>query len=420
MDYDNTETPIDLAHPERSNWIVVAAGFVLVLILYGAYYSFGVFLKPMLDDLGWSRAVTTGATSSTYLIVHGIFAIVMGHLSDKYGPRWVVMSGTILIALGYALTSQINAVWQLYVYFGVLVGIGMGAAYVPPLATVAKWYTFRRGLVLGVVAAGVGMGQIILPPFLKFLITEFGWRDSFVITGIMTCVFGLPAAMLLKNPPLTTNKDSENAIEPESDWSTRQAVRAAPFWLLLIIFAALVFGTNIVMQHLVAHIEDNGFDPIPAALVLTFIGVSGIFGRVISGGLADKIGSKMVAVICLAIQILAFFSLIQAGELWEFYIVGILYGLGYGGTLPLIIKMGAEFFGTTSGGAILGMLLFGASIGGAIGVPLAGHIHDVTDDYAIAFLIAGTVIIAASVINLILKPPQKKGSEPKNWHYSSD
>jgi len=406
---NNTETSIEPTRPDRSNLVVVAAGFVLVLILYGAYYSFGVFLKPMLDDLGWSRAMTTGATSSTYLIVHGIFAIIMGHLSDKYGPRWVVAGGTIFIALGYVLTSQINAVWQLYLYFGVFVGIGMGAAYVPPLATVAKWYTLRRGLVLGVVAAGVGVGQIILPPLLKYLIIEFGWRDSFVIMGMMTCILGLPAALLLKNPPHTSNTVNENVPEPEPDWSVQQAIRTSSFWLLLGIFAALVFGTNIVMQHLVAHVEDNGFDPIPAALVLTFIGASGIFGRVISGGFADKIGSRIVAAICLALQILAFYSLIRADELWEFYIVGILYGLGYGGTLPLIIKMSTEFFGTTSGGTIFGILLFGAAIGGAIGVPLAGHIHDVTDDYAIAFLIAGTIIIAASVINLILKPPHKNG-----------
>ncbi len=390
----------------RSGWIVAAAGFVLVLILYGAYYSFGVFLKPMLDDLGWSTAMTTGATS-LYLVVHGALAIVMGHLSDKYGPRWVVTIGTLLIALGYILISQVSAPWHLYMCFGVLVGIGMGAAYVPPLATVTKWFVVRRGLVLGIVAAGVGMGQVILPPLLKYLIDVFDWRDVFVILGVITCVFGVPAALMLRNPPDgSLNANVENSGESQGDWPVGKAIRTSSFWLLMGVFVALVFGTNIVMTHMVAHIEYNGFDPVPAALTLTLIGVSGIFGRIISGGGADIFGNRAMVAICLSLQVLVFGALIWIDQLWSFYLIGVIYGLGYGGILPLVIKMSSEFFGTTSAGAIFGILLFGASIGGAIGVPLAGHIYDVTEDYALAFLIAMVVIVVAFIINLVLKPPR--------------
>ncbi len=391
----------------RSRWIVVAAGFVLVLILYGAYYSFGVFLKPMLDDLGWSTAMTTGATS-LYLVVHGALAILMGHLSDKYGPRWVVAAGTLLIALGYILISQISAPWHLYMYLGVMVGIGMGAAYVPPLATVAKWFVNGRGLALGIVAAGVGVGQIILPPLLKYMITESGWRDAFVFIGVITCVVGVPAALMLKNPPDTVvNANDGNVAEFQDNWPVRKALKTSSFWLLLAVFAALVFGTNIVMTHLVAHIEYNGFEPVPASLTLTLIGISGIFGRIISGGGADRFGNRKMAAVCLGLQVLVFSMLIWIDQLWFFYLIGVIYGLGYGGTLPLVIKMSSEFFGTGSAGVIFGILLFGSSIGGAIGVPFAGYIYDVTEDYAFAFMISAIIITVAFIVNLFLKPPRE-------------
>lgn len=394
----------------RSGWIVVAAGFMLVLILYGAYYSFGVFLKPMLDDLGWSTAVTTGATS-VYLVVHGALAIAMGHLSDKYGPRWVVVVGAVLIAVGYVLISRINAPWHLYICLGVMVGIGMGAAYVPPLATVTKWFVTRRGLALGIVAAGVGVGQIILPPLLKYIITEFGWRDSFVIVGVATIIIGVPAALLLRNPPdIDENQLNNSYNDDQANWKIRKVLKTPSYWFLQGVFASLVFGTNLVMTHLVAHIEYNGFEPVPAALTLTLIGISGIFGRIISGAGADRFGNRAMVAICLSLQVIVFGTLIWIDQLWAFYLVGIIYGLGYGGTLPLVIKMSSEFFGTSSAGAIFGILLFGASIGGAIGVPLAGYIHDVTDEYSTAFLIATIVIILAFIINLFLKPPQNSSA----------
>lgn len=383
-------------------WIIVAAGFVLVLILYGAYYSFGVFKNPILDDLGWSDTAYSGA-HAVYLIVHGVLAIIMGRLCDKYGPRWVVAFGVILIALGYGLTSQINAPWQFYIYLGLLIGIGMGAAYVPPLVTVAKWFDERRGLALGVAAAGVGVGQIALPPLLKLLINDIGWRDSLLVLGAITCVLGIVAAFYLKNPPNAT--DSKNEI------STKKAIRTQSFWFLLCVFACLVFGTNMIMQHLEPHVEDSGIGDIPASLVITVIGISGICGRILSGYTSDKIGNKITATACLGLQVIVFFWLFKADQLWAFYVIAMLYGLGYGGTLPLIVKMSSEFFGTMSGGTIFGVLLAGASVGGAAGVFSTGIIHDATDEYFWAFFIAGTVIVFASIINLILKPPENSQTD---------
>jgi len=222
------------------SWTIVTAGFFLVFILYGTFYSFGVFVKPMSMGLGWSRATTTGVVS-VYMVLHGIFSIITGRLTDRYGPRLIVAISVLLVALGYALSFRINAPWQLYTYFGLLVGIGMGAAFVVPIATVTRWFTHNRGLAVGIVASGVGAGQVILPPFIRYMITEFGWRTSFAIVGLMVCVVGIPAALFLKDPLRNmvyppNGKAHEARIKsggmtrPQGDWSMTEAIKTSSFF----------------------------------------------------------------------------------------------------------------------------------------------------------------------------------------------
>jgi len=398
-------------------WAIVTAGFFLVFILYGTYYSFGVFVKPMSMSLGWSRATTTGVVS-VYMILHGIFSIITGRLADRYGPRFIVTISALLVALGYGLSFRINAPWHLYTYFGLLVGIGMGAAFVVPVSTVTKWFTYNRGLALGIVAAGVGGGQVILPPLMRYMITEFGWRASFAIMGIMVCVVGIPAALFLRNPSrnmvyLPNGKahgariNSAGMTKPQDDWSVTEAIKTSSFHLLLCIFITLIFGIVIVTTHLVAHVEDIGIDPLRAAYVLTLIGGSGILGRIIIGRACDKIGSKTMLASCMIVQALLLFSLIRAENLWAFYVIATLFGLTYGGAIPAIIMRSSEFFGISSSGTIFGALICGSTAGAAIGAPFAGYIYDVTGGYSIAFLTGGIVLTVGSVLSFIVKPPKK-------------
>ncbi len=400
------------------SWVVVTAGFFLVFILYGTYYSFGVFVKPMSTGLGWSRATTTGAVA-VYMVLHGIFSIITGRLTDRYGPRLIVAISALLVAFGYGLSFRINTPWQLYIFFGILVGIGMGAAFVVPIATVTRWFTYNRGLALGIVASGVGAGQVILPPLIRYMITEFGWRASFAGMGIMICVVGIPAALFLRNPPRhmvhPPNGKSHGAgiksggiTKPQDDWSMTEAIKTSSFHLLLCIFIALIFGIVIVTSHLVAHVEDIGIDPLQAAYVLTLIGGSGILGRVMIGRACDIIGSKTMLASCMIVQALLLFSLIRAESLWAFYVIAALFGLTYGGAVPAIVMRISEFFGIRSSGTILGALLCGSTAGAGIGAPFAGYIYDVTGGYAIAFLTGGIVLTVGAILSFIVKPPEKK------------
>ncbi len=396
----------------RSPWIIVLSGFVLIFVLYGSYYCSGVFLRPMCEELGWTRAVTTGAIS-LYMVVHGGFSIIMGSLSDTYGPRIVVLISTIAVALSYSLIYYITEPWHLYVCLGIMVGIGMGSAYVPPVSTVAKWFVKNRGLALGVVASGVGVGQMVLPPVMRYMITAYGWRMSFVIMGCIVLMIGVPASLFLKHPDQQTsccnNESNHQDRDPHKNnlWTVKSAVKTTSFHLILAIFMSLVFGISIILSQLVAHAEDIGIDPIKAAFILTLIGIGGIIGRVAIGGLADRLGSKIILPLCLIPQCFLFLSLIWANELWEFYLIAVVYGLTYGGTLPSLLLMNSEFFGVTSSGTIYGILIFGATSGGAFGAPLAGYIFDITGNYAMAFMAGGIVLLAGAVLSFIVKPPRQ-------------
>ncbi len=401
-------------------WMIVTAGFFLILVLYGSYYSFGVFLKPMINDLGWTRAMTSGVIS-VYMVVHGLSSIITGSLSDKYGPRLIVGFCTLIVALGYILISGIKTSQDLYIYFGLMVGAGMGAAYVPPVAAVTRWFTSRSGLAIGIVGSGVGLGQMIYPPLIRYLISSYGWRTAFVIMGIIIGIIGLPAALLLKHPPknsaayagkdaLTTKKERIVMPDCQTDMSARKAIITRPFLMLLYIFMTLLFGISTIMAHLVAHVEDSGFEPMKAAFVITLIGAGGIIGRIVIGGAADRFGSKLTLSTCLAAQMLLFFMLIPAKQLRTFYLIGACYGLSYGGSIPNIIILNSKFFGTYSAGKIFGILFFGAMLGGAVGAPFTGYIYDITDEYSIAFFIGGILILTAYVLSIMIKPPDNNSS----------
>ena len=397
-------------------WDIVLAGFLIVMLLFGTYYCFAIFVKPISSELGWSRAVISWAIS-IYMFVHGASGILMGYLSDKYGARWVIAVNTLIIALGYYFMSKITEPVHLLLSFGLAIGFGMGAAYIPPISTVTKWFFLKRGLAIGIVAAGVGAGQIIFPPCTRYLVTTYGWRTSLGLMGLFVGVIGFPMAMLLKTPSINIAHKPSNSIQIKNnknnrakhkDYLFKEAVTTLPFILLLSIFTALVFGLSIVTIHLVAHVEDVGFSPVPAALVLTLIGGSGILGRIIIGGTADRHNPKILLPASLMLQAFLLFSLMWTDTLQGFYLIAVLYGLGYGGTLPLVIKMNTDFFGLSSSGTIFGALVFGATSAGAIGAPFAGYVYDKTGDYSVAFLTGSIVIFTGALLSLTIKPPEKQ------------
>jgi MFS family permease len=402
-------------------WVVVGACFIITGISYGIQYSFGVFFKPILEEFGWTRAMMSGVVS-VYMIVHGGSAIVMGGLTDKYGPRAVVAIGGFLMGLSLIITSRVEYVWEFYLSYGVLFGIGMGIAYVPLQSTVSRWFVAQRGLAMGIVAAGSGIGTLIFTPLSAYLIALWHWRNSYTVFGILIGIVVICLATLLRHSPqeadivpgrcLELGKGDENIkknIDTEEDGLTlRQAVATKPFWMLLISFGLLGAPLGMVMVHLVPYSTDIGIDKTIAAVFLGLIGGSSVLGRLIMGKLGDKVGGRNALLICIVLQLSCMLWLQVARSPWMIYLFAVVFGFSYGGWVPLLALMASEFFGLCSMGMITGVLVLSVTIGGAIGPTLAGYMYDLRSSYETAFIGGAIITMIAFFITLFMSSPVKK------------
>ena len=396
-------------------YIVVAFACLILTITQGTYYSFGVFFKPLSEDFGWTRAMTSGAFS-LMVVLHGFLYIFTGRLNDTKGPRFVLTVTGFFLGLGYILLSQINALWQLYLFYGVVVAVGISGGYIPLLSTASRWFVKRRGLMTGIVAAGTGFGTLLVPPIANWLISEYDWRTSYLVVGIVSIVVIVLAAQFLRRDPSQVGQlpygqeeEKANGINPTPiGLSLREAIRTKPFWLFALAMASFGVSLFVVMVHTVPHVTDLGFSAAKAASILAIIGASGIVGRVSFGGLSDRLGNKRTFIICFVLVAITLILLMVAKELWVFYLFAAVFGLAYGGWATVMAPLVADLFGLRSHGVILGSATFGATIGGAIGPVMAGRIFDVTGSYQLAFIICIIVSGIGLVAALLLKPASPK------------
>ncbi len=395
-------------------YVIVVAAFFVMVITSGAMYSFGVFVKPLIDEFGWSREVTAGVYS-TALFILGIFFMVTGRLNDRFGPRRVVAVCGIILGAGYALISKVDVIWQLYLFYGLVVAMGQSGAMIPLLSTVARWFVRKRGLMSGIVLAGVGVGQIIMPPLATHLISSYGWRMCYIIIGIISVVGMVILAQLLRRDPAQVGQlpdgDSEmqqkSSIPEAAGLSRNDAVHNRQFWMIFaayVCYGMLVQGT---MVHIVPHATDLGITAVVAASILSVVGGASIAGRIGMGSAGDRIGNRRALIYLFILAIASFIWLQFAQELWMLYIFAVLFGFAYGGLVSLESPLVANLFGMKAHGALLGLVHFGATIGGAASPLLAGRIFDATGSYQIAFLVVTGFIIAGLVLVSLLKPPKE-------------
>lgn len=392
-------------------YVIVAAAFSIVIIAHGAQYTFGIFFKPILTEFGWTSAATSGAFS-LYLVLWGLLSIFVGRLNDSFGPRIVMTASGFFLGLGYLLMSQVSVLWQLYLFYGVIIAIGMSGAWVPLISTVPKWFVKRRGLMTGIVTSGSGIGTILLSLAASRLISVYGWRISYMIVGSGVLVLLMLAAQFLRRDPQQigqlpygedeTKGESLNAQARE--FSLQEAIRTGQFWLVCAIFLCFGFILYTIMVHIVPHAIDLGISPIIAANIIVIIGGVNAVGRIIIGYSSDRIGVKPSLLISFILMGIALLWVMVAKEVWMFYLFAIIFGFGYGGLATLTSMVTAELFGVRSLGAIVGVVMFSFTLGGAIGPLLAGSIFDISGSYKPAFLASVAVSAAGIILSSVLKP----------------
>ena len=395
-------------------YIVVALALLILVLTYGARTSFGIFFKPMLTEFDWTRALTSGAFTLS-MVMQGVFGIIMGRLNDKFGPRFVLTSCCFFSGLGFLLMSQTGNVWQLYLFYGVIIGMGAGGIFVALFSTVSRWFVKNRGAMTGIVSAGIGIGTLVMSPLSNWLISIYNWRMSYIIVGSGVLVIGILASQFLKRDPSKigllpygqNERTKQESASGTEGLSLKEAVFTGQFWMAAIIFACLGYCIFTVNIHVVPHITDLGISAATAANILAATGGLQIIGGVTLGGAADRIGNRWAVAISFILITAAMFCLVPETKMWLLYLFMVCYGLGIGGGGAMEPMVVAELFGMKSNGLILGVVSFVFTIGGAIGPVVTGYIFDVRGSYQLAFLISAFTGVVGIILAVMLRPPKK-------------
>ena len=397
-------------------YIIVLACFLVQAIGVGTYIAFGVFFKPLLAEFGWSRATVSGASSLAYLLM-GTLGVAAGMVNDRFGPRTLMAVTALFYGAGYFLLSQVHAVWQLYLFYGLVVGIGLSPIDVIPMTVTARWFVRRRGIMTGLVKVGTGAGQMTMPLVAGLFILNYGWRRASLLIGLMVIVLLAGAGQLLRRDPAQMGQSPDGGeapvggrvAGPEAGLSLREAARTVPFWHFCVM-NFLVFGCMLtILVHIVPHGSDMGLDPMKAAGVLSTIGGMSMVGRLLTGFAIDRIGTRKSITLCFLLLISDFLWLQMAGNAWMLYLFAAAYGVAHGAYFTLISPMAAELFGIASHGTILGIAFFSGNLGGAIGPVAAGYVFDAARSYRPVFLILAGVAVVSLLLAAMLKPPRSKG-----------
>lgn len=396
-------------------YIIVLACFLIQGIGIGTFVAFGVFFKPLLGEFGWSRATISGASSLAFFLM-GFLGILAGKLNDKFGPRIIMTVTGVFYGSGHFLLSQLNSVWQLYLFFGLVVGIGLSSIDVIPLTTTARWFVRRRGMMTGLVKVGTGAGQLIMPLLASIFIIDYGWRYAYIFIGIIVLVFVIGSGQVLRRDPGQMGQlpDGGRKIPtgqldtPEGGLSLLEALRSGQFWMVCVISFLAGYCMLTILVHIVAHATDIGIEQIKSAGVLSTIGGVSMAGRLSTGIAIDRIGNTKSMTICFILLIASFLWLLVAREMWMLYLFGMVYGLAHGGFFTVLSPIVADLFGIGSHGVLFGIVAFSLTAGGAIGPVLAGHIFDIACSYQLVFLILAGVGIAGLFLTLFLKPAIQK------------
>ena len=404
----------------RYGYIILAACFVIAMVAEGVEDSFGVFFEPLLSEFGWTRAMTSGALSMATML-HIPILLLAGRLTDRFGPRLLLSTCGFFFGLGYLLMSRTNTIWQLYLCYGVIASIGFGLYWIPVASIIPRWFTRRRGLMMGIVTAGIGIGTSIIPPLANLLIYTYGWRSTYLIIGSINMgAIMISAQFLRRSPnqlcgllPGEPKLNQQGMAEKPREFSFREAIHARSFWMFATIFFSWALCLSIIMIHSVIHAIGLGMTPASAANILAIIGIAGIAGRIAFGRLSDVIGIKPALIISFALLSIDFMWLLVAREAWMLYLFAAVFGIAYGTIEVLQSPLMAELFGLNSLGSILGASTAFASIGFTIGAVLAGYIFDITGSYNIAFLICIAMGLIGTILNVFLPTSGDKRKQDK-------
>lgn len=390
-------------------WKIVGATFVTLFISVGfLFYAYGVFFLALEKEFGGSRlAISIGLAVMN--IAMGIIAPFLGRAVDTFSIRRIMLIGSTCMSVGFLLASQITALWQFYVLLGSLLGLGASLlGQLPSSTLVSNWFIKRRGTALGIATMGVSMSGVVMAPLTTWLIAEYGWRTTFAIFGCLAACVVIPLVRLIVvNRPEDIGLNPDNAPDHEMfeesfegegasprrtfvsaeypEFSTAATFRNPNFWGIVIAVALNFFSMGAILTHMIPHAKDLGITEIRASYVLTSCALTGVFGKLVFGYIADFVDTRLAFLTSMSFQAVGAVMLLFADTYPMLLVVGAIFGLGMGGIVPLWGSLIGEYFGRKSFGRVMGLMGPCMLPIQVTGVPFAGLVYDLTGDYALAY-----------------------------------
>ena len=394
-------------------YLIVGASSIIQMMFLSCMFAYGVLFKELESEFGWSRAAIAGAPSLMMLMM-GTLGIFLGRVNDVAGPRLLLTLTGVLYGVGFMLMYQMNSLWELYLFFGVMGGLGLASHDVATLSTVNRWFIRFRGLMTGIVKSGAGLGQVIGPIAASFLVITYGWRIACLLMGLFAMVGIVLASQLMRRDPegmqtlpLSEPHSNNRGPAPESaSLSFEEAWKTRSFWILCLAKFADLFCLVSVISHIVPHGIDLGLDPTVAVTVLSTIGGCSIIGRLVLGSLFDRIGPQKSLWICFSLLLLGLMLILHTEDSSLLFVFALIYGISHGGFFAVASPSVAHYFGTRSHGILFGTVLFFGALGGTVGPIATGRIYDLYQSYDNAFMMLMVLTCIGFLLTLGLKHPK--------------
>jgi MFS family permease len=397
----------------RYRWVIVAAGGLLGCVAIGSMFSLPVLLQPIARDTGWSVTGVSSAMTIGFLAM-AFGSMAWGNLSDRFGPRAVVLTGAIVLAASLALAAQAPSLLAFQLIFGLLVGGSAAAIFAPMMACVTGWFDTHRSLAVSLVSAGMGMAPMTMAPLAAWLVSTMNWRTTLEILAAIAALLMIPAALLVRRPPALTS-GSVGAARDEAQQtgiSVGQALRSPQFVVLVLTNFFCCATHSGPIFHTVSYAQTCGISLAAAVSIYSVEGLAGIGGRIGFGLLGDRFGAKRVLVLGLLAQAFGALAYVFARGLGEFYAVAAVFGFIYAGVMPLYAVLARENFPLKMMGTVIGGTAMAGSLGMALGPLAGGFIYDATASYRWLYVGSWAMGIGAFLIASTFRPLVKDDQVP--------
>ncbi len=414
-------------------WVLLGCVLIHALGSGEFFYGFSVFYTPILVEFGWSRAVTSGAFSLSRL-EGGLEGPLVGWLIDRFGARKLMLFGVVVTALGFIAMTAVDSVLMLYLVYGGLLSLGYNTGFTHAMTSmIAHWFIGKRGRAMSIYALAAGVGGALIVPLLAKSIEALGWRMTAIFCGLSYLVVGVPVSFVLRDKPedmgllpdgidpdtvgLLGSGGSGSSAEElglEVDYSIGDALRSRTFWTLVVAESLRSFLLGSLVLHQIPHLVSLGVPQGEAASILGLMITLSIPGRLVFGSLGDFYEKRKLLVILMSVQALGVFIFAQATGVIHAYAFVVVYGIAYGGAIPLLMAFRGELFGRRRFATISGFLAPFKMVGSVVGPIFAGYIWDVYGDYRLAFYVFTVLAILSALTFYFVRPAH--ADRLKNWN----